>query len=1322
MYSLGIDIGYSTVKIVVIDEAMTIVLSAYEFHKGQLKETLLLILERMEQSVSLTEIVFSSVTGSGSIYIQDRYPINKINDITALVEGAKQIYPEVNSIVEIGGQSAAYITNIHSVKGELQFALNTGCSAGTGSFLEEQVNRLNLDIHDYSRIASKASDVPRIAGRCSVFAKTDIIHHQQDGVRVEDILQGLARAVAKNYKAMIVQNYLIKAPVLFVGGVSLNDAMFEEISSALKITDTQLMKCENREVVSAIGTAKMAMLEKNIVNMTDLIDAIKNDGPSTHKEAFIISKNQPLNTFGEEDSINKHLVYPDDHKNYGYLGIDIGSTSTNLVVIDNDNKVMWYQYLRTNGNPINAVEEGLKQLVEDFGGAFIIKGVCTTGSGRALIGKRLNVDLIKDEITAQAKATMTLAPDIDTIFEIGGQDSKFIQIEQGRVKDFQMNKVCAAGTGAFIEEQANKLSMSLEEFTAAAIKSHQPLDLGERCTVFIEASIMEQLTKGAEKEDIAAGLCYSIVRNFLNKVVGHKKIGEKIAIQGGIAYNQGVVNAFRALTGKGVIVLPYFSVTGAFGAATLANEVKKNRTVEELMILLKQENEVTIKTRVDNKDTELEDLFLANYTGLKEAGKKTVGIPRVMFLHKLFPVFNTFFQELGYNTILTDQTDEELVELSSQYALSDACYPIKLVHGHVAKLIELNVDYIFLPSLETMKHEASSSRCNYGCVYMQNLSRIVESNIGIEEAGIKLLAPTLSFQLGKKHMMQSMIRLGKELGKNPASTLLAMKKGMRHLGNYIKATEKKGQTLVNSLKPDERAFVIVTRAYGINDPVLNMNVPNILEGMGHKVLTLSQLPAHDVDLSLEHENMYWPFGQHMISGAQIIKEHPNLYAIYLTNHGCGPDTIISKYFEEAMGEKPFLHLEVDEHASAVGVKTRIEAFINSIEGNSKRTRSMLVSEGIDEMETYVKKVTHAPVSIEYKWEALFGDETLVLPNIYPYSQLFKGILSKEGVKCDLLPVTSAKSLEKGLHYTITKEAHSLTGLIGDVLTYLETSELSTPSKLLIPTNEGTEVQGQYNRVLRSIMDKNNHENIKIIAPFLEDLIYDDEMGTAILWGVLAGDLIMLAPPKDRGRLLETLLKEYSQNNARLIYLEELSLEISRSCSEETYDKYIMAVGEPLIIHNEYLHHFMLDGLEREGHRIIRNPLSERVMHMWRHHINRGHRPNANNGKKQLKRFDSVIGRIHENLSTYSPFSKELDSLEKEYTLAKMTNEKPLWDGMIHLSSMYENTHTVVKMLRGNDVSDQRVPVLDMGVEKLMNEQSKLALSSFVYFLKGQVNS
>lgn len=1251
MYSLGIDIGYSAIKTVLIDEHLRIVFKDYQVHHGQINKKLTHLLKSLKD----WDIKYIGITGSGHAVINDESLY--FNEVTTQIEGSKGIMPTVNGIISMGGQSAVYINHVHD--GLMNVSLNSSCAAGTGSFLEEQVHRMNLTVDAYNHLETNDEDIPRIAGRCSVFAKSDIIHHQQEGVSSTAILKGLAEAVVKSYRGSIVGNYDITGPLLFVGGLSKNNMIVE---SMRKFIGAEIIVHKDSDIVSALGAAYLALSHKKSSNIDWMLNHLEEHDIEHFDQAL-----QTLKTFGTDNLLEKHEIHPMGTS--GYLGIDIGSTSTNLVVMNE--KVLAYRYIKTLGDSVKAVSEGLESLMDELGEDFEIKGVATTGSGRYLIGNKLGAHLIKDEITAQASGATFIDPEIDTIFEIGGQDSKFIRLKDGKVNRFQMNKVCAAGTGAFLEEQAKKLNLSLDEFVVKALSSDRPVDLGDRCTVFIESSIQEKQSRGVSLEDITSGLCYAIVKNYLNKVVGYESIGEHISFQGGLSYNQGVVNAFRAVTGKNIKILPYFSVMGALGVAVmLRDQVWQHQSLADVLNQLTFDHQQVKKSLPQDKD----ELFMEGYDDYRDPNKKTVGIPRVLFLHKLFPAFHKFFKTLGFNVVLTKPTDDEIIGLSQKYPVADACYPIKLVHGHVAKLVQEKVDYIFLPSLETMKHEISKTRCNYGCIYMQNLSRLVDKSMKMD---IEILSPTLSFQFGKKQMMNSMVSIGKKLGFSSVKTVAALQKGMMQLNGYIKATEKKGQALVNELKDDEIAFVMITRAYGIKDPVLNMGIPKIVKAMGYRVLTLSQLPAHSVDLSVEHHNMYWPFGQHMISGAKIINEHPNLYAIYLTNHGCGPDTVISKYFDEAMTEKPYLHIEVDEHASAVGIKTRIEAFINSISHEKRKARCLT---------EYPSLLKHENKNIEYDIE-FNQDRIYHMPSITPYSKVISNHLNEVGLSVQILKPTHKESLEEGFKHVQTKEYYSLVGLIGDALI--------SHGDLLIPTYEGTEVHGQYHRIIRHIFDRKGMDR-KITAPFIEDLVYSKTWFKTVMTAVMKSDLIALSPSHMREAWMEEIMA---------LKLTDLAEHIRTSWEKTTYKKTVFALGEPMILFNDYLNHNILKDLEKE-HRVVTMPMSEMLYHQFSRHVKRSKKKEHGH----LKWLKSQLNKMHDLLKEYSSFSMTLDLEEPLYTLSKLKSDDS-WDGCILMSSMYENTSTVVSML-----NDSKKAILPVNLDRTLNEQTKLSIETFIHYL------
>ena len=458
MYSVGIDVGYSSVKVMLTDENNKICFSRYQMHKGKMKDTLKSILHEMCGLFDVGQIQYGAIIGSGGKFLSKNSVIATVNDVAAVVEGSLAENDSIGSVIDIGGENARFISGLKGDdKSRIELSMNSNCSSGTGSFLEEQMSRLNLQLSDYTELAEKAKSIPRIAGRCSVFAKTDITHHQQEGVSTPDILLGLAYALVRNYKGTVMKKLPVVKPILFSGGVAHNGGIITALKDVLSISDEELVIPRNPGCVGALGAAVMAKQNNLFVDMDKLFSAIEQTTEIMENGSDEI-KLTALAVYGNGDGLSKHNCWASQTDEINcYLGIDIGSTSTNLVLIDTKEELLSYQYLRTLGNPVDAVLEGFRKIRNEFGDRINIVGAGTTGSGRYMIGKMIGADVIKDEITAQAKAAVRIDRDVDTIFEIGGQDSKFISVEKGAVVDFQMNKICAAGTGSFIEEQAKKI-------------------------------------------------------------------------------------------------------------------------------------------------------------------------------------------------------------------------------------------------------------------------------------------------------------------------------------------------------------------------------------------------------------------------------------------------------------------------------------------------------------------------------------------------------------------------------------------------------------------------------------------------------------------------------------------------------------------------------------------------------------------------------------------------------------------------------------------------------------------------------------------------
>lgn len=1331
MYSIGIDIGYSSVKVVLVDGVNGIKFRRYQMHKGRIKNTLLSIFQELTQTFDMQKIVYGAVTGSGDKLLKSNNTIKSVNSVTAVVEGTIVENKRIGSIIDIGGQSARFITGLYGGdSSRIEISMNSNCSSGTGSFLEEQMSRLNLELTDYSKLAQKAKSIPRIAGRCSVFAKTDITHHQQEGVKTPDILLGLAYALVRNYKGTVMKKLPVNKPILFSGGVAFNEGIITALKDVLGLATEDLIFPTDLGCVDAFGAAVIAKKESLLVNMSELLSSI-NQMDKTHRNNNNDLALSKLNTYGDGDSLDKHRcigIGIDGIKDC-YLGVDIGSTSTNVVLIDKNCEIISCKYLRTLGNPIAAVLKGFEEIKEEYEERINIIGAGTTGSGRYMIGKMVGADVIKDEITAQARAAVQMDRDVDTIFEIGGQDSKFISIEKGAVIDFQMNKICAAGTGSFIEEQAKKFNISIEDFGGIALESDKPISLGERCTVFIEASIASCLSDGAKLNDIVSGLCYSIVKNYLDRVVGQKKIGNKIFFQGGLAYNQGVVNAFRAITGKEIIVPPFFSVLGAYGAAILAmdemngeNSSFKGFDITDKDMVLENIEEKKGNINKDQYNENVRKLVFEDYVPVKSK-RKTVGIPRALFTYGMFSMFNTFFKELGLNVVLSDATDERTIALGQQYAMDETCYPIKLITGHVAELMKKKVDYIFFPDLVTVDHPGSQSRKNYGCAFMQLSFKVMNRAMELDKKGIDLLSPTMAFHMGKESIMKSFLEVGEQLGKTGEETRDALQKGLDAANRFEERIDENSKNVMNQLKPYEKAFVMISKIYGVADPVLNMGIPEKLTGMGYKVIPFYDLPEGDI--SKEHPNMFWPFGQHILEPVQLIRQHPNLYAIFLTHHGCGPDSVLSHYLREEMRGKPYLHIEIDEHSSDVGIITRVEAFINSLKNREVKKAA--------DISTYMEKIVHKEVNIKNKLTDISKGKTVYLPCVYPYSDIMKAMLLKRGLDAKVLPASSEASIEKGRKFTITEEYFSLTALLGNVFMTLEDVEKSNEKNiaLFIPQNEGTEIDGQYSRLLRTKLDEEGFENIDIVSPFLEDVIYNDKSDfDEVCLALLAGDLIWSTPQKSREKFLKIIIKKIHENLLNINQLNVIAKSISKEISKEKFEKSLLAVGELNIIYDELLNNFTFKDIERKGYRVIYSPLSETMWMMWRDYANQNKNDKSALVDERLNKFRIKIQSISQELSEWSPFETNIFDLVESadntlgyfsgahgrYRQAKQLSKLPKIDGIITVASIYENTGIVLGMLQKGFENKDTKPVLNLTFDGNKNENDKMKVESFIYYI------
>ena len=1227
MNGIGLDCGNTTVKLVLLSPTGELLWSKTAAHRGSAipaARRLLGELLQWDSGVCGCPVV---LTGSAGERLLEICPgLSNLGDIPAIHRGVILLAPEARSVIEIGSQSARFLTGFGS---ELppQFAVNEHCAGGTGSFFEDQMSRLGLRIEDYSNLVAQAESIPRLSGRCAVFAKTDIIHRQQEGIPTPDILLGLCYAMVRNYKAVIVRSLPVERPVALCGGVAQNAGVVQAVKAVFGLEEEDLIIPDPFLHAAAVGAA-LAAQEAETCSMGELLASLCGQPAAAGRLVRRSPLSQPAGA-SLTDPASSGVIPLEGCA----LGIDVGSTSTDLVLMDPDGGLIDFQYLRTAGDPEGAVRRGLEHLRERFGELPLL-AVGVTGSGRERIGRLIGADAVRDEITAQARAAVHWVPDADTVFEIGGQDSKYISLQGGQVADFQMNKICAAGTGSFVEEQAARMGIPLEEFGPLALTAQAPVELGERCTVFIETAIQSALAQGASQAEVAAGLCQSIVRNYLHKVVGSKPVGRRIVLQGGVAYNPGIVAAFRQEFGDRLTVSPCFSISGAFGAALLALETAEGPSrfhgftgqgEESPALSPEVQRNIAFYQRGPQ-------LLLEGYDPAPVPRRKTVGVPFALMIHKFFPMANAFFRHLGYNVLLSPPTNEEIIRLSQQTAQAETCYPVKLIHGHMAWLAEQGVDYIFLPSIHTMKHETSRVEHNYGCVYMQTAPRLAARALRLEERGITLLNPVFDLDFGQEAMASAMLGLGKQLG-----------------------------------------------------------IPRLLLERGYKVLTLSHLPAHDLDLSADHPNLYWPFGQHILSGAKLVAHHPNLYAVYLTNHGCGPDTTLSYLFRQEMGEKPYLHIEVDEHFSPVGVITRIEAFLQSLESRPVRP----LPEGFR-----LTAVPSHPTTVATAPDRARGP--LYVPDLPPFTPYLLDYFHRaHGLDACAMPLGGC-SLALGRAETSSKEYLPFPALLGGILDIVHRE--AGPFQALLPATQGAEADGQYPWAAEAVLRRRGLERVTLAAPVLERLPETALDPDLLLRAILTGDVLLCAPPDRRMELEPAHIPTWEE-------LETLAQGIGALLPS---GRALAAVGEPFTLFA--LHDGVLDTLEQEHWQLLRAPLGEYLWFLWR-----------DAGSALAGLWAKRMASLGPLLGARNSFSPDLEALREEadrllpgfagangrYRIAKALELGRRSSGVLTLAPRYENTAALLDMTGALE----GIPHFHLAMDNDWDEGAWSRLNSFLYYLK-----
>lgn len=1165
--ALGICIGASTIRVVKLsnsEENKIEIISKETFvHNGNPRE----ILENYFSNLKDVNI-FLAVTGRK---FKNLLSVPSIAEAEALEYALKYLGYEgkYDTIASLGGEN--FIVYSIDENGHIQntFAGNK-CASGTGEFFLQQISRMNIQVDEAVKL-SQESEPYLVSGRCSVFCKSDCTHALNKGIKKEYVVSGLAKMIAD--KAIELISKTKCENLLVTGGVSKNYNVVNFIKERFK----NVTVSEYSEYLEAIGAAVFAINKKCsytgqnlIVNNSTVFNFLKP-----------LSKAEGLVKFSEPQ---KGKANPGDEC---IIGLDVGSTTTKAVIIKvNDCSIIASEYLRTNGNPITATVECYKSIKEKLTVPVKIIGLGTTGSGRQIAALYSLTNGVVNEIIAHAVAAAYFDKEVDTIFEIGGQDAKYTFLTNGVASDYAMNEACSAGTGSFIEESAKEsLDIGYKEIADIAFKSTKPINFNDQCAAFISSDIKTASQEGLPKEDIVAGLVYSICLNYINRVKGNRQVGKKILMQGGVCYNKAIPYAMANLIGKEIIIPPEPGLMGAYGVALeIKNRIelglleRQDFSLDELInreFIYSSEficsggkekcdrkcsiamieidgkkypfggacnkyynqrlNIVSNPAENDFVKIRRDLIFNSSDKKSRVPDKKIIGINKSFLTNSIYPLFFSYFDKLGYEVVVSDNVDSRGIDkMRTSY-----CYPAELSHGLFYNLLTKKPDYIFLPHITQMPSQ-NGSHYNRLCVFVQGEQYFLKSAFSDEDLP-ELLSPVIDFSKSDDEIKKAFFRVAKKLGKSKRESDNAYDFASNEMKLIYEKLYEQGKKFLKEIENNSVEFGIVLfgRAYNSFAKEANLNIPHKFASKNIKIIPHDMLPVEGFNT---YENMYWYTGNQILRTARFVEKHPKLFGVYITNYSCGPDSFIIPYFRNIMGNKPSLTLELDSHSADVGIDTRIDAAIdiirNYIEINKysdrlklqKKNKLLEVSYNDSQITvTDSNNVSHNITSQKIE---------ILIPSMGRFSTgAFAATFRHFGMNAYPMPVPSFSTLQHGRGQTTCKECLPFILTTGSLIEHLRNKKNKDLITLFfMPHGYGPCRQGQYHIMLKDIINEMNIDNVGVLTMNDENAFNDfgDDLFMLAWLAMMIADVIhdiesvILAIAKDKETGLEIIEAEWEK--------------------------------------------------------------------------------------------------------------------------------------------------------------------------------------------------
>lgn len=1241
-YKLGIDVGSTTIKVVALDSYNKVIYNDYRRHFSDIKNTLIDSLEECFKKIGNFDLKIT-VTGSGGIGVAQWLQCDFQQEVIACTRAVEEFINKTDVVIELGGEDA----KITYLKGGIDQRMNGTCAGGTGAFIDQMAILLNTDAQGLNILARDAENIYPIASRCGVFAKTDIQPLINEGAKKSDIAVSIFQAVVDQTISGLACGKPIRGKVTFLGGpLHFLDSLRERFIKTLNLKEGEYFSPENSEIYVALGAAILS--ENNeIISSKELIKKLNSISEKEIEDNFL----EPLFKNDKEyfDFKKRHdssVVPKSDLKTYKgniFLGIDVGSTTTKAVVLGQNGELLYSSYNNNEGSPLNKTLEILKELYILINKDTRIAKATVTGYGEGLIKVALGIDIGEIETICHFRGAKEFMPNVEFILDIGGQDMKALMIKDGVINNILLNEACSSGCGSFIEGFSKSLGISIDEFAKLAISSKRPVDLGSRCTVFMNSKVKQVQKEGVSVSDISAGLSYSVIKNALYKVIkirNFDELGKNIIVQGGTFYNDGILRSFEKITGINVVRPEIAGLMGAYGAALISKENHKENEISTI-ITRDKINDFTIETSCErcgicgnnclltiNKFSETEKYITGNrcerplgeiakkknvpnlykyklkrifsYKPLskEEAIRGEIGIPRVLNMYENYPFWFTFLTKLKFKVVLSPISNKEIFKLGIETIPSEsACYPAKISHGHIMYLINKGLKIIFYPCVPYEYKEDSGANNHYNCPMVTSYPDVIKNNIDdLKEKNIKYLSPFLSLH-NKEKLYKRLYEIFEEFNVTKKEIIEAVDAAFNERENVVSDIRKKGEETLKYIEEHKmKGIVLSGRPYHI-DPEINHGLTDIITSFNMAVLTEDSVahlgnlerPIRVVDQWMYHTRLY--------RAAAFVKERTDLELIQLTSFGCGLDAVTSDQVAEILASrgKMYTLIKIDEGSNLGAVKIRIRSLKAAMEEREKNNVKLKNIDNSYKKNLFTKEMKK--------------DWTILAPQMSPiHFQFIEKAVRASGYNIDVLPANDKEAIEEGIKYVNNDACYPSILVIGQMINALKSGKYDPNKTALIISQTGGGCRAtNYVGFLKKGLREAGFPNVPIIS--LNVLGMERQPGFKIsyrlikklMMGVIYGDLFIRVLYRVRpyetvkgsaNKLYEYYREKAFKNveNGNKNEMNKLVKEIVKAfdtleINDEVKPK-VGIVGEILVKYHPTANNNIVDVLEKEGAEVV----------------------------------------------------------------------------------------------------------------------------------------